>query len=177
LKIEQWPISKVSKYAKNSKTHPPQQLEHLKASIKEFGFVNPCLVDARGVLIAGHARVECAVALGMKRIPVIKLGHLSPAQTIALRIADNSLPVAGGAGWDAQMLELELKELGSINFNLEPLGLDNIQLPDIEDLPVQPPRSNRSKTTIFLSIKNEVVEKARKTIITALDKAGIAHNL
>lgn len=171
-----WPIQRVLPYASNAKVHPERQISEITASIKQFGFINPVLVDAKGVLIAGHGRIIAARNMGFKKVPVIKLGHLTDAEAKALRIADNSIAVSG-TSWDAEMLESELTTLRAMNFDLEPLGLDNIQLPDIEDLPVQPPRANRSKTTIFLSVKNEVAEKARKACVAALDKAGIAHNL
>ena len=176
LKVEMWPIQRVLPYASNAKVHPERQISEITASIKQFGFINPVLVDAKGVLIAGHGRIIAAKNMGFKKVPVIKLGHLTDAEAKALRIADNSIAVSG-TSWDAEMLESELTTLRAMNFDLEPLGLDNIQLPDIEDLPVQPPRANRSKTTIFLSVKNEVAEKARKACVVALDKAGIAHNL
>jgi len=163
-------------YASNAKVHPERQISEITASIKQFGFINPVLVDAKGVLIAGHGRILAAKNMGFKKVPVIKLGHLSDAEAKALRIADNSIAISG-TSWDADMLESELTTLRAMNFDLEPLGLDNIQLPEIEDLPIAAPRSNRSKTTIFLSVKNDVAEKARKTCVTALNKAGIEHNL
>ncbi len=176
LKVEMWPIAKVLPYASNAKVHPERQISEIEASIKRFGFVNPVLVDAKGVVIAGHGRIFAAKKMGFKKVPVIKLGHLSEDEAKALRIADNSISISG-TSWDVEMLESELTSLRAVNFDLGPLGLDSIELPEIEDLPVQPPRANRSKTTIFLSVKNEVAEKARKACVAALDKAGIAHNL
>lgn len=176
LKVEMWPIGKVLPYASNAKVHPERQISEITASIKKFGFVNPVLVDAKGVVIAGHGRIIAARNIGFKKVPVIKLGHLTEDEAKALRIADNSIAISG-TSWDVELLEIELTSLRAVKFDLEPLGLDNIALPDIEDLPVQPPRPNRSKTTIFVSVLNQDTEKARKAIVVALDKARIAHNL
>jgi hypothetical protein len=176
VKVEQWEIGRVLPYARNAKLHPELQVAQIAASMQQFGFVNPVLVDAKGVLVAGHGRLLAAQHLGLQRIPVIKLGHLSEDQAKALRLADNSLPQGGR--WNPDLLEAELAHLTAIKFDLEPLGLDNIELPDIEEQLTQPaPRANRTKTTIFLSVRNEDVAKARKTITAALDKARITHNL
>jgi ParB-like chromosome segregation protein Spo0J len=166
----------VLPYAGNAKIHPDLQVQQIAASMQQFGFVNPLLVDAKGVLVAGHGRLLAAQLLNLKMVPVIKLGHLSDDQAKALRLADNSLPQGGR--WNPDLLEAELAHLTAIKFDLEPLGLDNIELPDIEETLTQPaPRANRSKTTIFLSISNEQVAKARKIVAAALDKAKITHNL
>lgn len=176
VKVEQWDIARVLPYAGNAKIHPDLQVSQLAASMRQFGFVNPVLVDAKGVLVAGHGRLLAAQSLGMGKIPVIKLGHLSDDQAKALRLADNSLPQGGR--WNPDLLEAELAHLTAIKFDLEPLGLDNIELPEIEETLTQPaPRANRSKTTIFLSISNDQVVKARKVVAAALDKAKIPHNL
>lgn len=177
LAIEMWPIQKVLPYANNAKEHPEIQISQLASSISQFGFVNPVLVDASGVLIAGHGRILAANHLGLKKVPVIQLGHLDDNQAKALRLADNVIPSKGG--WSPELLDLELAFLKSTNFDLEPLGLDDIHLPDLDDEPLPPaaPRANRSKTTIFCSVLNQDVEKARKTIKAALDKARIGHNV
>lgn len=176
VKVEMWDISRVLPYAANAKVHPKQQVEQIAASMRQFGFVNPVLVDAKGTLVAGHGRILAAELLGTKRVPVIKLSHLTEVQAKALRIADNSIPQSGS--WNADMLEAELASLRAVDFDLEPLGLDHIELPEIgEDISPAPARSPRNKTTIFLSVKNEDVAKARKAVTTALDKARIGHNL
>lgn len=176
LAIEMMPIAKVLPYVGNAKEHPDLQISQLATSIKQFGFVNPVLVDAAGVLIAGHGRILAANKLGMKKVPAIKLGYLSEAEAKALRLADNVIPSRGT--WNADLVELELASLKTMNFDLAPLGLDAIEFPELDDPIVPaPPRANRSKTTIFISIANEQVEKARKVIAAALDKARIPHNL
>lgn len=164
-------------YAANAKVHPDAQIDKIAASLQRFGFVNPILVDAANTVVAGHGRLAAAVKIGLKKVPVIRLGHLTPDEAKALRIADNSI-AESGTSWNADMLEAELASLKAVKFDLEPLGLDDIEIPDLEvaDVP-PPPKPNRNKTTIFLSVRNEVVEKARKTVVAALNKAGIEHNL
>ena len=120
LQIERWPVERLIPYARNARTHSPEQVAQIAASIAEFGFVNPVLVGADGVIIAGHARVMAARKLGMNEAPVIVLDYLSAAQRRALVIADNRL--AQNAGWDEEMLRVELEALREDEFNLDLLG-------------------------------------------------------
>ena len=177
MKVEEWSIGRVTPYAANAKRHPPAQVLKIIASINQFGFVNPILVDRGGVVVAGHGRLAAAMEMGLKKVPVIKLGDLSEDQAKALRIADNSI-AESGTSWDPDMLEAELASLRAVKFDLEPLGLDAIELPELEEIPTAPPpKPTRNKTTIFLSVKNADAEKARKTVAAALDRARIPHNL
>src|ERR1700744_1731540 len=125
LKIEMRDIDKVFNYARNSRLHSESQVASLVKSINEFGFINPCLVDAEGKLIAGHGRVMACKKLGMEKIPVIELGHLTKTQVKAQRIADNQLPAL--ASWDADMLRIELNELSLEKFDLPTIGFDAAQ--------------------------------------------------
>lgn len=177
IKVEDISIARIMAYPGNAKRHPEIQVAQIKASIGQFGFTNPILTDAKLVVIAGHGRLQAAQEMGLKKVPVIKLSHLSEDQAKALRIADNSIAQAG-TSWDPDMLEAELASLRAVKFDLEPLGLESIELPDLEDVPTTPPpRANRTKTTIFLSVKNADAEKARRTVAAALTKAKIEHNL
>lgn len=176
IKVEMVSVGAISPYANNAKMHPEMQVSQIMASISQFGFVSPILIDAQDTVVAGHGRLLAASKLGMSRVPVIRLGHLNPEQAKALRIADNSI-AESGTRWDVDLLEAELSSLRAVNFDLVPLGLDSIELPEIEDIVQPPPKANRSKTTIFVSIQNAQVEKARKAIVAALDKARIPHNL
>ena len=126
LKIETWPIGKVLPYAKNARLHSESQVEALAKSITEFGFVNPCLIDADGVLIAGHGRVLAAKKLGLSDVPVIRLGHLTETQARALRLADNALPLQ--ATWDTKLIQAELTELKLIGYDLPLIGFPDTQL-------------------------------------------------
>ena len=126
LHIERWPLERMIAYARNPRTHTEEQVAQIAASIAEFGFVNPVLVGADGVIIAGHARVMAARKLGMTEAPVIVLDHLSQAQRRALVIADNRL--AQDAGWDEEMLRVELEALREDEFNLDLLGFEDAEI-------------------------------------------------
>ena len=97
LQVELWPIDRLLPYAANARTHPEEQLAQIAGSIAEFGFNVPCLVDDRGVLIAGHGRIVAAKRLGLQQVPVIRLGHLTDAQARAFRLADNRIALNAGA--------------------------------------------------------------------------------
>jgi len=113
-------------YAKNSRTHSEAQVAQIAGSIKEFGFNNPGLVDEDNGIIAGHGRVMAAQKLGLQAVPCIRLAHLSDTQRKAYVIADNRLAL--NAGWDDQMLTLELQELDGENFDLSLLGFEADEL-------------------------------------------------
>ena len=126
LQIERWPIERLIPYARNPRTHTEEQVAQIAASIVEFGWTNPVLVGANSVIIAGHARVMAARKLGITEVPVIVLDHLTEAQRRALVIADNRL--AQNAGWDEEMLRVELEALRESEFNLDLLGFDDQEL-------------------------------------------------
>ncbi len=159
----------------NSRRHPPEQIEYLRASLRQFGFPKPILIDPKGEIIAGHGIATAALAEGLVTGPTITADNWTEEQKRAYRIFDNWS--ATQSQWIPDMVDNEIAALEKAQFDLEPLGLDNIQLPEIEDVIAPPPKANRSKTTIFVSIANPQVEKARKTIIAALDRAKIPHNL
>ena len=125
-KIEQVQIADLIPYARNSRTHSDAQVAQIAASIKEFGWTNPVLIDAGGGIIAGHGRVLAARKLGMADVPCIRLTHLSDAQKRALIIADNRLALS--AGWDDEMLRVELEDLADADFDLDVLGFDDDEL-------------------------------------------------
>ena len=133
LQIEHWLLERLIPYARNPRTHTEEQVAQIAASIAEFGFVNPVLVGADGVIIAGHARVMAARKLGLTEAPVIVLDHLTPTQRRALVIADNRL--AQNAGWDEEMLRVELEALREDDFHLDLLGFEDAE---IEALLAQP---------------------------------------
>jgi len=126
LKIDQWPVERLVPYARNARTHSDGQVAQVAASIAQFGFVNPILVGPDRVIIAGHARLLAARKLEMSEVPVIVLEHLSEAQRRALVIADNRLAL--NAGWDEEMLTLELGALREEDFSLDILGFDDEEL-------------------------------------------------
>lgn len=125
-KVERWPIERVKEYERNSRTHSAAQIDRIAASMMEFGFTSPLMVDADDVLVAGHGRLAAAQKLGLKEVPVIVLGHLTPEQRRAYVIADNQLALQ--AGWDEQLLAQELDILQADDFNLNLLGFDEDEL-------------------------------------------------
>lgn len=133
LKIEQLTVDKLVPYVKNARTHSDAQVAQIAGSISEFGFVNPILLSDDNVIIAGHGRLMAAKMLGIKKVPAIRLKHLSEAQRRALVIADNK--IAENAGWNENLLREELSALGDLDFNIDLLGfnaeeLDNLFLDD-----------------------------------------------
>lgn len=117
---------KLIPYARNSRTHSPEQVAQIAASIKEFGFTNPILIDEENGIIAGHGRLLAAQKLGIDEVPVIVMAGLTAAQKKAYVIADNKLAL--NAGWDEDMLRVEFEELQEMGFDLELTGfsLDEI---------------------------------------------------
>ena len=105
-RIEIWPTDRLVPYAKNARTHSPEQVAQIAASIVEFGFVNPILVDSTDGIIAGHGRLLAARKLGLAEVPVVVLGHLSEIQRRAYIIADNQLAL--NAGWNDELLRVAL---------------------------------------------------------------------
>lgn len=109
-------------YARNSRTHSAEQVAQIAASIREFGWTNPILIDGENGIIAGHGRVLAAHKLGETQVPTIELGHMSATQKRAYIIADNKLAL--NAGWDEQMLALEIQDLKDVGYDLELTGFN-----------------------------------------------------
>ena len=147
-------VSDLVPYVANSRTHSDEQVAQIAASIKEFGFTNPILTDGEGGIIAGHGRLLAARKLGMETVPTLELGYLTPAQRRAYVIADNKLAL--NAGWDLDLLKVEMTGLSDEGFNLSLLGFgddematlladktegltDEDAVPDVPDDPVTKP--------------------------------------
>lgn len=136
--MEKFPDYKTAKvdslipYARNSRTHSDAQVDKIAASIKEFGFLNPVIVDGDNGIIAGHGRLLAAKKLGMDEVPTVEASHLTDAQRRAYVIADNR--IALDADWDDEMLAVEFEELKSVNFNMTLLGWGET-LPEFLDGP------------------------------------------
>lgn len=124
--IEHLLVSSLIPYARNSRTHSDEQVAQIAASIREFGFTNPVLIDANGTIIAGHGRVMAAKKLGLDEVPCLRLGHLSQSQIRAYVIADNKLAL--NAGWDDEMLKAELLTLQEEGFNTDLTGFSDDEL-------------------------------------------------
>ena len=127
LAVMAMPVASLVPYAANARTHSDAQVAQIAASIAEFGFVNPVLVDAAGVLVAGHGRVLAAKRLSLASVPAIRLAHLTEAQARALRLADNQ--IALNSGWDEALLATELaciRDEGIVD--LDVLGFSGLEL-------------------------------------------------
>ncbi|HZT29264.1 MAG TPA: DNA methyltransferase [Bryobacteraceae bacterium] len=128
-RIEIWPADRLVPYAKNARTHSPEQVAQIAASILAFGFVNPILVDTNAGIIAGHGRLLAARKLGLEAVPVVVLDHLNETQRRAYIIADNKL--AENAGWDEVTLAGELRDLESMGMDLGKIGFSDEELEEL----------------------------------------------
>ncbi|MBF0615137.1 MAG: site-specific DNA-methyltransferase [Magnetococcales bacterium] len=129
--IEVWEVERLIPYSNNARTHTPEQIDQVAASIKEFGFTNPILVDSQSGVIAGHCRLLAARKLRMATVPVIVLDYLSDAQRRAYIIADNQLALQ--AGWEFDILDVEIDRLLDDDFDLDLLGFSDDELAGILD--------------------------------------------
>jgi DNA modification methylase len=155
MQIEQRLLSDLIPYINNSRKHSDDQVAQIAASIKEFGWTNPILVDGDNGIIAGHGRIMAAKKLGMTEVPVIELAHLSKEQRKALIIADNKLAL--NSDWDTNLLAIELKDLQDLGFDLNLTGFDgdelaNLLTPDkidgLTDEDATPPIPEEPKTKL-----------------------------
>jgi ParB family transcriptional regulator, chromosome partitioning protein len=140
LNVVQKSIDELIPYAKNARTHSEAQVAQIAASIREFGWMNPVLIDAENNIIAGHCRVLAARKLGLGEVPCVLHDHLTETQRKAYILADNKMAL--NAGWDEGLLRLELRELGDMGFDLELIGfgLDEVGMtdPSIDEMPNLP---------------------------------------
>jgi DNA modification methylase len=142
--IEHLPLTALKPNPRNARIHSSKQLHQIAASIREFGFNNPVLIDADGVIIAGHGRVEAARLAGLDTVPVLRIEHLTAEQKRAFALADNK--IALNAGWDIELLKLDLQELSALdlNFDLELTGFETAEIDLLIDGALTPTKSDRS---------------------------------
>ncbi len=126
LAVDYFPTEALIPYARNARTHSEAQVARIAGSIREYGFTNPVLVDGESGIIAGHGRVLAARKLGLDQVPVIELGHLTETQKRAYILADNRL--AEQAGWDRDLLGVELADLGDMGVDLGEIGFEGAEL-------------------------------------------------
>jgi DNA modification methylase len=126
IQVNQTPVDSLIPFARNARTHSDEQVKQIAASIREFGFNNPILIREDLTVIAGHGRLAAAKVLGLKEVPTISLAHLTPLQVRAYVLADNKLAL--NAGWDDEMLALELEELGMEGFDVALTGFDEVEI-------------------------------------------------
>tara|TARA_R110000796_G_scaffold42012_3_gene104134 strand:+ start:172 stop:669 length:498 start_codon:yes stop_codon:yes gene_type:complete len=132
LEIQYIATDNLIPYINNSRTHSEAQIHQITASIVEFGFTNPVLIDEKGMIIAGHGRASAAKVLGIDKVPTITIKGLTEAQRNAYVIADNKLAI--NASWNMELLNIEIETLKDMNFNIELLGfeLEELQILDGE---------------------------------------------
>lgn len=132
-KIERRKVTDLTPYARNSRTHSDAQVAQIAASIKEWGFTNPVLIDPEGGIIAGHGRVMAAQRLGLDEVPCITAEGWTEAQKRAYVIADNKLAI--NSAWDTDVLKVEMQELDGFGFDLELTGFDVAEMTALFDEP------------------------------------------
>ena len=130
-KVQEVAIEKIKPYENNAKIHGAEQVEKLKASIEEFGFLTPCLIDKNYNLIAGHGRVMAAKEIGMEKVPCVFIEGLTEAQRKAYTLADNRLGELGE--WDMELVISELEELQAMDFDIELTGFEMPEEDEAED--------------------------------------------
>lgn len=158
LKIETVNISELKAYSQNPKNHPEKQIQQIAASIKEFNFNVPILIDETNEIIAGHGRLEAAKILQLDKVPVIRLSHLSEAQKRAYRLADNK--IAENGGWNADLLRLEISELEQIcnDFDITITGFEDVEI-DVLSNPNETKTADEQLNKIPYIPENEIVSK------------------
>jgi hypothetical protein len=127
-RLEMWPLDRLRPYERNARVHSDEQLQQIAASIREFGFTAPILVDSTDGILAGHGRLSAAKLLGLAEVPVVVLDHLSEAQRRQYVLADNKL--AENAGWDLELLALELE---AVEIDPAVLGFGEADLARLQD--------------------------------------------
>lgn len=128
-KLQFWSLEKLKPYERNSREHSPEQIKRIAESMKTFGFTNPILVDGDNGIIAGHGRLSAAKELGLDKVPVIQLEHLTDEQRRAYIIADNRL--AELSTWNNEILKSELSDLQELGFNLDVIGFNETKLSEL----------------------------------------------
>jgi DNA modification methylase len=166
LAVEYRPAAALIPYAKNARTHSDAQVAQIAASIREFGWTNPVLVDGENGIIAGHGRLLAARKLGMSTVPAIELSGLSEAQKRAYIVADNKMAL--NAGWDNELLGLELGDLASLGFDLSLTGFDDLEIAaltslgnagliDPDDIPETPEQPTTLPGDVWLLGKHRLI--------------------
>ncbi len=155
--IEHAPVRALKPYPRNARTHSKRQIEQIAASIQRFGFVNPVLVDDELGIIAGHGRVEAAKLIGLDTVPVLRLSHLNATERRAYVLADNRL--AEKAGWDRQLLALELQGLDALDFDLGAIGFETAELDIILDAAAEADPEGRDGEDVIPALPVQAVTR------------------
>jgi DNA modification methylase len=178
-RIDLWPVDKLVPYDQNPRTHSEEQIGQIAASILQFGFLNPILIDTAAGIIAGHGRLQAALKLGLAQVPVVVLDHLTDTEKRAYVIADNKLAL--NAGWDDELLRKEMTALADENFDLDVLGFDSAELDEImfsdeedtadeDDAVPETPEEPISKKGDLWKLGDHLVLCGDATVITDVEK-------
>jgi ParB-like chromosome segregation protein Spo0J len=181
-RIEMWPLTRLKPYERNARTHSREQVRQIVASIKEFGFTNPLLVDGADGILAGHGRLAAAKDMGLTEVPVIVLDHLSAEQRRAYVLADNQLAL--NAGWDAELLQMEVTALSLVDFDLNLLGFSPDELTAalggefgaVDELEEEPDQGANRDIALAIVLSPEELgtwRKAKAEIGYSTDKAAL----
>jgi hypothetical protein len=177
--IELKPPGELIPYVNNAKKHGKEQIKKIAASIKEFGFNNPILIDANNGVIAGHGRLEASQLLGLKEVPTICLDHLSDAQRKAYILADNRLGEVD-TEWDMELVNMELEALKDMDFDIELTGFDLFEedwSSDISAVDNIQASDDPLMAQIKLECEPEAEEVVKSIISEALVKNGIKYTI
>ena len=172
MQVDQRPIDSLIPYIRNSRTHSEEQVAQIAASLREFGWMNPVLVDGENGIIAGHGRVMAARKLGMDTVPCLECSHLTDTQKRAYIITDNKLAL--NAGWDDAMLAIELDELADMDFDLSLTGFDQIEIDGINGTSENESRDNsgQSYITVFEIAVECEHEEEQSSVYNMLTEKG-----
>jgi ParB-like chromosome segregation protein Spo0J len=162
LLVEYLAVSDLKPNPRNARLHSKKQLHQIAASIGEFGFNVPVLIDRGNIIIAGHGRLEAARMLGMETVPVLRIEHLTDAQKRAFALADNK--IALNSDWDLEILQGDMKELSALdlNFDLEITGFETAEIDLLIDGAAAPTKADRSD--IIPEKQAEAVSRARRPL-------------
>ncbi|MCU0988011.1 MAG: ParB/Srx family N-terminal domain-containing protein [Xanthomonadales bacterium] len=170
--IEMIPLPLLRRYSFNARTHSEEQVEQVAASVREFGFTNPLLVDRDNQIIAGHCRLEAAALVGLAEVPCIRLDNITEAQKRAYVLADNKL--AENAGWDTTLLRLELVELRDEGFDMGLIGFSEDELADLlREVPGESDEKDEAEEfRLTITSEDEAEIMALREIFGLKKKAG-----
>lgn len=158
-------VTELTANPRNARTHSKDQIKKIAASIKEFGFIAPAIIDKDGVLVAGHGRLEAAKKLKMDAIPCVIADHLTPEQLRAYMLADNRIQLDGG--WDEEILKIELSELTELDFDLSFTGFESHEIFGATPLEVMPEIQSGEKSPfqqITFTLHDEQAEIVRQAM-------------
>jgi ParB family transcriptional regulator, chromosome partitioning protein len=181
-RIEMWPLDRLVPYERNARTHSAEQVAQIAASIQEFGFTNPLLVDGADGILAGHGRLAAAKDMGLAEVPVIVLDHLSAAQRRAYILADNQLAL--NAGWDMELLQQEIVGLNLADFDLSLLGFDEDRIAglleggadvqELEEMPTLPSGDREPFQQMTFTLHDDQAEIIKEAVQKAKDMGPFA---